>query len=521
MQTRTKHFQLPQLESTLPMSPNKIRDDAERLSAMIEQQLNDHETLLKLEISLASSDAAQQFATTKSKELAEDLVALTRHLPHHLALNILIEASTHSLFQSTESAHIILEGINKENYKRSPLLTGELSFHFIQQLQITNPKDVELFLVNPDMLLLWIEKASAAEISKVFQYFYHRESEYLKHMRTLAEEEYKADSPAKALLCYTMMCPGRLSEGGAENVTKALEWLNAHEPANTYERTARSLRACINANNENIANANNCYINLNKLELPRANFEALQLHGASFKFAKMNSGIFVKSDMRGALLDKAVLINANFSHANLAGASLTNASLSHCLFDHTNLAHANLSGSDLSNAKFYHADLASTDLAHANLEHAAFFTHEHLATPAALNAELNRLHTMITGHKQEAKLRFAIISDLIVRTKPMNNSMANNNDSRMIKPLKVAYDHPICNQHKDLHAVKTGVNLVLSAYHSFFKPVKADTPTIYETDEQKYLRMEIERRENQTAAPAERPPHPDKPPTPPAPSPHK
>lgn len=448
METRSKYFSLPHFEPSTTAN-KQTRQQAEEAFAIIKKQLEAFHARLLLEVKSDPNRENNGYAARKAKIIADDLVFLTRQLPHHLALNILIESLSEPLFQDHDISHVILDGITKENYKNSTLITGEQSLDFVLKFQITNPKDVESFLKTPDWLLMWIDKASALETSRLFQQFYYPNSENFEIIRKLAAKEYDENNPGRALLCFTLMSPSRISEIGAEYVMRALRSLDECEPVNKYERVTRSLRTCILANSESILDAKDCYINLNKIKLPNTNFTSAQLRGANFKSAEFDNCIFANADLTGAIFDNAVLTGVDFSGATLSHTSLKN----------------------------------------ANLKNAKFFRNEHFESPAAFKAELNRLHTMIDGHKQETMLRTIIIESLIACTR---NPLS-------INFLQIADEHPFCNKHKDMQVVKVGFNLALSAYNSLFNPVKVEP---YQTEEQRLLREEIKDRKKLLAASA-------------------
>ncbi len=101
-----------------------------------------------------TSDAVKQ-----KSAIARDLVTLARSLSPNLCLNILIEASRHSIFSNVPAHQIIINAISRETLYRSPVIVSEHTLDKVKFLHVNNPVEVENFLKNPELLLIWINLA--------------------------------------------------------------------------------------------------------------------------------------------------------------------------------------------------------------------------------------------------------------------------------------------------------------------------------------------------------------------------
>lgn len=500
---QSEYFSLPESE----------KNNEPELTAAILLQISKHEA------SLATDDHAEE----KKSAIAADLVRLTKTFPLSLALNILIDASQHPLFLNSPAHQIITEGINKErSIYHSPLITGERTLAFVREYRISHQQEVDEFLVNPELLLMWINFATPLEISRLFQHFYHHDSKYYVQLRTMAAEECDAGNPGKALLCSTLMSHGKPTSFGAANIKKAATTIFKNERSEPYERTFKSLQFRLFPTTENMRIADECYINANKIELNTASFDSKSMQGASFANAKLDFSSFANIDLTGAVFTSSSLTGVNFNETKLRDACLRNANMTQCSLQHADLSNADLTSTNLSFANLQGANLTSANFDDANLEDAEFIITSNISQ-LLLSAELTRLHNMIKDHPQKTKLLRAICKHLInyTRTPEVSHATA-------AALLGIAKDHEIFGQHDELHYVKTSINYAISTYQSFYSTFQnglfarhappadsAGSDLRYETREQKHLREEYEKRAANAAKRASnRPPMPDHPPPP-------
>ena len=494
--------------SSMFFNLNATSDDtAEQISQAMIAQLSQHERTLHADTTSAEKKIA----------IAKDLIKLTTALPLSPALNILIEAARHDLFNNSPAHQIIVNAITKERIHTSPLIVGKQTLSYVLQYQTTHGHEVEKLLNDPGLLLMWINLAPALEVSRLFQHFYQRDSMYHVRMRHLAVAEVEADNPGKALLCSALMSLGRPTEHGITSIKRALFKLKETEHIGQYSRVLKSLHARINPSIYNICGVTDCYINANSLELCTAEFSVDQLQGASFRKAKLDHAIFTKVNLTEAVFNDASLNYADFSHANLQNAKFNHANLAFCSLRYADLRDVNFTGTNLTQA-----DLSGTRLDGIILEDAVFndakFLNSDDFRKQSLQDALTRLQLVIQGHPQNAKLRTAICHDIIRYTQSKNIAC-----ETAMSILKAAEAHPIFGHHKGMDYIKAGLNLAVSTYFSFrqtFFPAESqpvEIATRHETSEQQLLREELEKRTANTVKSAfVQPPMPDHPP-PPAP----
>ncbi len=135
------------------------------------------------------------------------------------------------------------------------------------------------------------------------------------------------------------------------------------------------LKMIICSNKNNLEKIDLCGINLEQIELDRANlkFAKLQrtqlnqsrLSGADFEGADLTRTSLRRADLENADLSKAKLIQTDFTEANLMYADLTEADLQRSRMNETNL-----SGAKLEKAKLNDVDLTNARLSGANLKNA-------------------------------------------------------------------------------------------------------------------------------------------------------
>lgn len=419
-------------------------------------------------------------------QVAEDLLAITRKLDHHISLHILFEASRHPLFLNDAAHGIIIKGIQKENYHRSPINKNEKTLAFLRKHQTIFPDETDSFLKNPERLIIWLNEASPLEISRVFDDFYPAGTEYYAHMRELAETEYMQNDPYKAFICFSVMAASPLSELGRETLQQAYAALLQREP-DKFKSIARSIEFRIHYNAEYMRLGNGHYINGIGIALPNQKMDFLKIDGARLKRAllddaSMNACSLIGGSLEQASLKKASLVDTNLQqvfaqHADFSGAELMYADLRGADLSRANLSHANLSGAKWDYAIFVDTDLSDT----------IFFNKASFKFTESLEAELGRLDKMLRQVKPADKLQRAILTDFLKHA--ANDEIPT---SYRITSLKLAYDHSLFNQHTDHGYLKYLTN----KGSRFFYRNHQDS---YETKEQIALRQMIEKLDAITA----------------------
>lgn len=438
--------------------------------------------------------------TVKMKSaIALDLVNLARILPPNRCLNILIEASRHTLFTNTPAHQIITSAITRETLYRSPMIVSEHTLGSVMLHKQNHPMDVDNFLKHPELLLIWINHAPALETSRLLKHFYQRDSRYYLHMLAAAKQEIAAGQPAKAVLCMALMNVNRPAAEDISNIEKAITWLAAIEPAGSYENIFTSLQVYLYPTIDNLNKAGGRYINANSLELCGVKFIAHDFRGARLKHAKLDCQSLTNINFTGACLDNAALSGTDLTGTNLTDASLVNANLSFSLLANTNLNGADFSSADLSYADLTRANLKNAKFDNANFDSSEFMSSSNFHDPLAFEAELDRLQDILTQHRNETRLRTAIIWNIIQFTRKSAIDTAT-----AITILKAAHAHPISKQHQPIQVLKASADFVVNYAQAacknlFFKTALPPLPVI-ETDEAKLLRLEYEKQEAQHAA---------------------
>ena len=479
---------------------NHTETNKEDIATALLTELDQHDLS-----SLTEDEQLQQ-----RQSIAANLIDKTKKLAHHVALNILFQATRHPLFADEASHEIIVTGIRQENYHRSALGTQAKTVAFIKDYQTHYPEEVEDLLTNPDRLIIWLNQASSLETSKLFECYFPRGTEYYTKMRTLAETEYANGAPGKGFICFTLMCPSALHESGAQNLSLALQALQASEP-DEYPRIAKSAGIRIKPSLENIRIANDCFISLNKIHLEHADLARLKMGGAQLNNTKLNFSTMESCHLHGAQLEKSSLISVN----------LSNASLAHANFRHAILCDSLLIKADLSNADLCYADLSRTNLWKANLKHTVmigtkltdtiFFDPSNFSDTATLNAELDNIHPMLDQHPSYNTLISAVLNDLIKHIQTGSSP-----DNLIIAMLEAAYEHPTFSQHHENHYLKVASNTITSTLFNWFaKPNEKAMPLVYETTSQQRIRYEINNYKRQQHK-EKRPPPPVSAPQPPS-----
>ena len=99
-------------------------------------------------------------------------------------------------------------------------------------------------------------------------------------------------------------------------------------------------------------------VNLRGARLREARFNRADLSGSDLTLIDGRRAKFLNTDMKGTILDRALLQGADFTNANLSGASFKEADLSRARFFRTNLQEADFSGAVLNGVDFQKADLS-------------------------------------------------------------------------------------------------------------------------------------------------------------------
>lgn len=393
-----------------------------QLLADIISQLNAYE------FEIQNEDTTAEKKSRARLRLGRDLISALKKLPHRATTHLLAYASAQRTF-TDETVHAeFMKAITQEKYLDSPLLKDDFSVESLEKYKLANTsqeKTVENFLSDPEQLLLWMNKAPATEVAKLIKTYFSRDEKNNRYtnIRKLAQDECDAANPGIALLCYTMICPGRLTEEGIKHIDWALARLQELERPEKFNRVIQALRVSTNPTPENIRMAGNSYLNLNKLTLPvNSRYENLKMGGGSFKdasldYLKLNGSSFTKAMLDNASIKGAELIKTDFSQASLRGANL---SLS--VFTGADLRGTDLTNADLGNAQMQGADLTGAILENTKLDGVEFFKRDMnpSANPNAFSNELSLLLKMVTYHKYEVQLRDAILNDVIRYAKTLD-----------------------------------------------------------------------------------------------------
>lgn len=433
-----------------------------------------------------------------------ELIDVVKKLPHEKALSILIDASQAEAYKDKNSRALILDAINYEKSFRSTFITQHLSVNDIKKIARTNPNETSQFLANPELLLLWINRASPLEVSNLIQTWFLSNSPHYKNMQILALGEFNLSLPGKALLCYAIMNPMPVNEDGAKKLLEALANIEMQDPRESFDRVKKTIHACTQRTNIAIANTDDAYLNLNHLQLPASDLSKLNIAGASLNNAQLDYSTVTKTNLSHALLQNASLTGCKLSESNFYRANLTGANLTLSTLINANLEYADLTNADLSGANLQGASIRNANLSSCKLDFTEFFSRQYLARIPLIKAELNRLQQMIEGNAHESKLREAILADLLSLAHDDNIETA-----RKIALFKIAYHHKLFDQHDDLNTYRQTANALVYAYSTLFQPRLANV-LAYETKEQKRLRETYETLEIllNNPAPASMPPLP-------------
>lgn len=427
---------------------------------------------------------------------ADELIGAVKKLPHEKALSILIDALQADICKDKSSRALILDAINYEKLFSSPFITQHLSVDDIKKQARTNSKETSQFFANPDLLLLWMNRASALEVSNFIQTWFPTNSSRYKNILILANSEFHQSLPGKALLCFAIINPMPVNENGKKKLLEAIARIKTLDPREPFDRVEKSIHACIQRTENVIAKSDGVYLKLNNLILITSNLSKLNMEGASLNNAQLDYSTITETNFSHASLQHASLTGCKLDESNFYRTNLTDANLTLATFANANLEHANLTNADLSGANLQGASIRHANLTNCKLDFTEFFNRQRLNKIPFIKVELNRLQQMIEGNAHESMLRETILSDLLSLT-----HLDDIETSKKIALLKIAYHHELFNRHDDLHTYKHTANAITYAYFSLFRPESADVLT-YETKEQERLRETYESLEASLKNPA-------------------
>lgn len=464
-----------------------------------QSESNKDETILRSVITALNNHSAKlkhtPDAAAKKSAIARDLVALVKTLPPNLCLNILIESSRHSLFANSPAHQIIFTAISRETLYRSPVIVGEHSLERIKSLHQNSPVEVEEFLKNPELLLIWIELANGLETSRLFKHYFQCDSLYYLKLLAIAKDEIASGQPGKAVLCAALMNAKRPASGDIRYIKQALDRLTENEPSSSYPRIIKSLNLYLDPTIDNFNKAAGCYINANFIEFNIAEFTAHDFRGARLTYCNLDLLRITNIDFGGACLDHASLSGIEMNSSNFSGASLIGANLTL-----SNFINNNFDGADFSGADFSYANLTRANLKNAIFDNATFDGTEFIDTnkfydPLALEAELDRYHQMLLLHRNETRLRGAIVKHIIQFTHNPKVDTAT-----AIAILTSTLSHDFSKQHNPVEILKTGATFFSNYFQAAF--YKTDLPSVpsIDTNEEKLLKPELEKRKAELAS---------------------
>jgi uncharacterized protein YjbI with pentapeptide repeats len=447
--------------------------------------LDDMITSILAQLGLKSSSAlnAQQ-----QKLVAEHLLTQTKALDLNIATTLLFRATHHALFQDDDSRDLIASAFEQINYERLP---QHSTVESIKRHENTHAQAVADLLNKPVLLLAWLEQATALEIGKLFDNYFHPRGNNFLNMRELAELECSNGRPGKALLCHTLMLTTFPGKEGIPYIEQAIAELSQ------FKRSAKSACIKIYAAHHMIEKSKGCFINLNRINLDGMDYTGFDMSGAFINRTSLCRVNLTRSCLFQTRLNDSILTSAILSHANLKFAKLCGAKLHDVTLEYADLYEADLSNADLTRANLCRTNLQSTNFTNTTLNGVTFLIGSDLQHTDSLKAELDRLEKMLAGHKFLDVLQDAIANDLI------NNSRSTVSQD-LIKPLlETALTHPLFTQHQHYHYLKETANVMTSLYNAastrLFNLVGntegkiEEAKPAHETNAQKVLREELAR----------------------------
>lgn len=431
---------------------------------------------------------------------ARNLVAETKKLSHPLAWQLLSQALLHPLFNSHELAMATLRhGINLEAHNRSPLSVTP-TYAYLRQYEVEHANDVAKFLSNPNLVLNWIDKATALDASKLIHHFFVKDTEYFNH---LIATQNNADTPQEqkdaATVLLALVSPTQPREQERVQLQRLAAQLEQQYEHRQLKSVQASLAVLIHEDRDTLYQANSHYLNLNSRNLSGYDLTGMQLRGAAVSQADLCYATLNTTNLKSAQLQEANLSGADLSKASLIEANLRGAILSVASLDDTKLQGADLSYADLSLCNLRGANFTNTILEETNFQDADFFSAEDFESEIAFNAQLNHIQQMLVGHAYLVTLRNAITNSLIshMRSQHIDNKTA-------LQYLQLAHKHTVFSMHSEFNAAKATANAVFGAgiaiantFSTFFTKDKTQIPTheayAMQTPAQEKIAKEISR----------------------------
>ncbi len=480
---------------------------------------------------LSSLPPDEKIAAKQS--IAKGLAHQTKTLSHHLALTILMRATRHKLFSDEKSHQIIMKAYHHEKFHRSPINTGAKTLEFILAYRVDHEQEVEEFLLDPERVTSWINQATGLEISRFFDHFFTAaplsKSKYYKHVFSIAEREYEQNIFGKSFILLCLIFPHPLKPETISYCKQAI--INLHvSDQSKYKRIIQMAAVRVNPNIKTITNANQSFVNLNKLKMNYFDFTQLQMAGSKLNETDLTRAIFNSADMSSAHFKLATLNFSQFKNACLIKTNFQNARLCHSDLTNADLCGADLTDADLTHANLHRANFKNAILTNTRFNDVTFFNDATLTTVGAFKTELNYLSQMLQQHAFRSTLIAAIMNDILRRIYSKSIS-----DLLLISILEAAYDHPLFAQHDEHHFLKSASNVINSSLQSastvisstvfgwFYRPVETKKPTalqyaedipLYETKAQTRLREELRRLKGPPVTPTKPAPPGMKPTTP-------
>lgn len=475
MQARMPHAAIPDL--TLPdLDLNQGKEAELAFVKYLLQQFDTTQALIHLE----------EYALAIQTHTITQLIKLTRKQSHHLALHILLETARHPLFLGSEAHQLITDEIIRENYNRSVFCSHHpKTFAFIHRYHFYHPRETEDFLLNPEHLLIWIDQAPALEIGKLIECYYPAGTAYYAWLAKLAEKECIDKTPGKAVICFSLMHPGRLDEDQLKHLQAAMTHLHETEP-HRFKHITASINLRLHFDIAHLIAANGYFANANHLVLQGINLDNLKLNGAKLKESDFSNASAQAASFMHAQLDKALFINTYAVSCNFQGACLIGANFSGSNLFQADFRDANLQRANFTNANLYQADLTNADLHLANLQVANFFSKSSFKFPETVDAEFYRLHKMLAGHVYKKVLFDAVLNSLIRHAQDIDIPLA-----YRLSILKLADKNPLFSTHEENHYLKSISNTLTSSLFSYLSKATNNNQE-YLTEAQIIIRQTME-----------------------------
>ncbi len=414
-------------------------------------------------------------------EVFEQLRKFTESQDPNIAFHILFDATQINDVGEKAKAEIV-SAYENETFVRSQFMvspTFDCVIEQVKQSSFTGTK----FLTNPKWLLVWFEKASAADICRLIHKYFHKGSSYRQSIKDKYEEEIRKNSiPGFATICFCLINVVELSDTdtvylldafnnpevysiGFKRVltsAKARMRLSASFVPDDKERNAHTLQS--------IRAASGCFINTPYLSLTGANFQGLDISGAIFYQSNLIENNFQQCTAAFARFDRCTLTGTDFSsRSDLSNASFIRATLRNVNFATTILRDVDFSYATLSGVDFSEADFTGATFTECKLseQENIFINRSDIRTGKHIDA-FNRLSDKIRYHAFKAELRGAIADDLIMYCtaclRQKDNPLIQHEEAlaadKAMLILREAYEHPLFSDHRHLKFVMDTVNVV-------------------------------------------------------------